>query len=106
MNISNSLATQELIINTSKKVDQISKQLYIQSKSFDDIIELAKNKSDMLAALPAIQPVSNKDLSRMASGFGYRIHPIYKVRKCMLVWISWQKLELLFILLEMEMYSK
>jgi murein DD-endopeptidase MepM/ murein hydrolase activator NlpD len=71
----------ELIINTSDKVDQISKQLYIQSKSFDDIIELAKNKSDMLAALPAIQPVSNKDLSRMASGYGYRIHPIYKTRK-------------------------
>ena len=71
----------ELIINTSEKVDQISKQLYIQSKSFDDIIELAKNKSDMLAALPAIQPVSNKNLSRMASGYGYRIHPIYKTRK-------------------------
>jgi murein DD-endopeptidase MepM/ murein hydrolase activator NlpD len=71
----------ELIINTSDKVDQISKQLYIQSKSFDDIIELAKNKSDMLAALPAIQPVSNKNLSRMASGYGYRIHPIYKTRK-------------------------
>ena len=70
-----------LIINTSEKVDQISKQLYIQSKSFDDIIELAKNKSDMLAALPAIQPVSNKNLSRMASGYGYRIHPIYKTRK-------------------------
>jgi len=71
----------DLIINTSEKVDQISKQLYIQSKSFDDIIELAKNKSDMLAALPAIQPVSNKNLSRMASGYGYRIHPIYKTRK-------------------------
>ena len=71
----------ELIINTSEKVDQISKQLYIQSKSFDDIIELAKNKADMLAALPAIQPVSNKNLSRMASGYGYRIHPIYKTRK-------------------------
>ena len=70
-----------LIINTSEKVDQISKQLYIQSKSFDDIIELAKNKTDMLAALPAIQPVSNKNLSRMASGYGYRIHPIYKTRK-------------------------
>jgi len=71
----------DLIINTSKKIDQISKQLYIQSKSFDDIIELAKNKADMLAALPAIQPVSNKNLSRMASGYGYRIHPIYKTRK-------------------------
>ncbi len=71
----------ELIINTSEKIDQISKQLYIQSKSYDDIIELAKNKADMLAALPAIQPVSNKDLKRMASGFGYRIHPVYKTRK-------------------------
>ena len=71
----------ELIINTSEQIDQISKQLYIQSKSFDDIIELAKNKSDMLAALPAIQPVSNKNLSRMASGYGDRIHPIYKTKK-------------------------
>jgi len=71
----------ELIISTSEKVDQISKQLYIQSKSYDEIIELAKNKADMLAALPAIQPVSNKNLSRMASGYGYRIHPIYKTRK-------------------------
>jgi murein DD-endopeptidase MepM/ murein hydrolase activator NlpD len=71
----------DLIINTSEKVNQISKQLYIQSKSFDDIIELAKNKADMLAALPAIQPVSNKNLSRMASGYGPRIHPIYKTRK-------------------------
>jgi len=71
----------ELIINTSEKIDQISKQLYIQSKSYDEIIELAKNKEDMLAALPAIQPVSNKNLSRMASGYGYRIHPIYKTRK-------------------------
>jgi murein DD-endopeptidase MepM/ murein hydrolase activator NlpD len=71
----------DLIINTNEKVNQISKQLYIQSKSFDDIIELAKNKADMLAALPAIQPVSNKNLSRMASGYGPRIHPIYKTRK-------------------------
>jgi len=71
----------ELIINTNEKIDQISKQLYIQSKSYDEIIELAKNKEDMLAALPAIQPVSNKNLSRIASGYGYRIHPIYKTRK-------------------------
>lgn len=71
----------ELIINTNEKIDQISKQLYIQSKSYDEIIELATNKADMLAALPAIQPVSNKNLSRIASGYGYRIHPIYKTRK-------------------------
>ena len=71
----------ELIINTNEKIDQISKQLYIQSKSYDEIIELAKNKADMLAALPAIQPVANKNLSRIASGYGYRIHPIYKTRK-------------------------
>jgi len=77
----NGFKNSDLIIETSKKIDQITKQLYIQSKSFDDIIELAQNKADMLAALPAIQPVSNTDLSRMASGWGYRIHPIYKTRK-------------------------
>ena len=77
----NGFKNSDLIIETSKKIDQITKQLYIQSKSFDDIIDLAKSKADMLAALPAIQPVSNKDLKRMASGFGYRIDPIYKTRK-------------------------
>ena len=71
----------ELIIATTKKVDQITKQLYIQSKSFDDVIELAKNKAVMLASIPAIQPVSNKNLKQMASGFGMRIHPIYKTQQ-------------------------
>ena len=71
----------DLIINTTKKIDQLTKQLYLQSKSFDEIIELAKNKSKMLASIPAIQPVANKDLKRMTSGYGYRIHPIYKTRK-------------------------
>lgn len=71
----------ELALKVAEKADQLSKQLYIQSKSFDEIITLATNKADMLASLPAIQPVSNKDLSRMASGFGYRIDPIYKTRK-------------------------
>jgi murein DD-endopeptidase MepM/ murein hydrolase activator NlpD len=68
----------ELMIETSKKIDRLTKQLYIQSKSFDEIFALAKNKTLMLASIPAIQPVSNKDLTRIASGFGYRIHPIYK----------------------------
>jgi len=72
------LENSELVIETSKMVDKLTKQLYIQSKSFDEIFSLAKNKNQMLASIPAIQPLSNKDLGRIASGFGYRIHPIYK----------------------------
>ena len=71
----------KIMIETSTKIDQITKQLYLQSKSFDEIIDLTKDKLSMLASIPAIQPVSNKDLKRMASGYGYRIHPIYKTRK-------------------------
>ncbi|MGC6469987.1 MAG: M23 family metallopeptidase [Flavobacteriales bacterium] len=71
----------ELIISTTKKVDQISKQLYIQSKSFDEVIEMAQRKSDMMASIPAIQPVKNKELKRIASGFGRRIDPYYKKLK-------------------------
>ncbi|MQY79711.1 MAG: peptidoglycan DD-metalloendopeptidase family protein [Bacteroidetes bacterium] len=71
----------EIVIETSKRLDKIKKKLYVQTKSFDEIIELAKNKEDMLASVPAIQPISNKDLRRTASGWGYRIHPVYKIRK-------------------------
>ena len=71
----------ELVIEAAKKADKLSKQLYIQSKSFDEVIDLAKNKANMLASIPAIQPIANKDLGRVASGYGYRIHPIYKTRK-------------------------
>ncbi len=71
----------ELIVTTTRMLDKLSKQMYVQSKSFDEIIDLAKDKSEMLASIPAIQPISNKDLTRIASGFGYRIHPIYKTTK-------------------------
>ncbi len=71
----------DLIIDTRKNLDILTKQTYVQSKSFDEVLELAKNKDKMLQSIPAIQPVANTDLRRMASGFGYRIHPIYKVRK-------------------------
>lgn len=70
-----------LVIETSTKLDQLTKQAYIQSKSYDEVISLAKRKGELLAAVPAIQPISNKDLTRTASGFGWRIHPIYKVLK-------------------------
>ena len=71
----------ELVIQTTKRLDKLAKQMYIQSKSFDEVIQMAENKEKMLAAIPAIQPVANKNLKRMASGFGYRIDPHYKVRK-------------------------
>ena len=68
----------EIVVETTKKLDRLAKQLYIQSKSFDEVIKLAKQKEDMLASIPAVQPISNKDLKRMSSGFGKRVHPIYK----------------------------
>ncbi len=71
----------ELVVNTTKRVDQLTKELVIQSKSLDEIIVLAKQKEKLLAAIPAIQPVKNEDLKRMASGFGYRSDPFTKVRK-------------------------
>ncbi len=76
-----SLENAELVIETAKKLNIIETQLYIQSKSYDEIIDLAKNKEKMLQSIPAIMPLSNKDLKRTASGWGYRIHPIYKIRK-------------------------
>lgn len=70
----------ELVMATTQKMDMLARKLYIQSKSFDEIVDFYKNHEDMLRHLPAIQPVSNKDLKRTASGFGYRIHPIYQTR--------------------------
>lgn len=71
----------ELIIKTATRLDKLSKQLYVQSKSYDEIISLARNKEEMLSSTPAIMPVSNEDLTRTASGYGWRIHPIYKIKK-------------------------
>jgi murein DD-endopeptidase MepM/ murein hydrolase activator NlpD len=71
----------ELVINTSKKLDKIIKQLNVQWKSYDDVFELAKKKEILISSIPAISPISDKDLTRFASGFGYRIHPIYRTKK-------------------------
>ena len=70
-----------IVIETERKLDEIRKQVYVQSKSFDDLILLAKEKEDMLRSIPAIIPISTKDLTRIASGFGLRIHPVYKISK-------------------------
>jgi len=71
----------ELVIETAKKLDAMRKKVYVQSKSFDELILLAREKEDMLRSIPAIIPISTKDLTRIASGFGLRIHPIYKISK-------------------------
>ena len=71
----------DLVAELHKKGDQVSKAIYVQSKSFDAVLDLAQNKEEMLAHIPAIQPVANKNLKRMASGYGNRIHPVYKTKK-------------------------
>lgn len=71
----------QLVTNTTKRVDQLRKELAIQSKSLDDILKMAKAKDKLLAAIPAIQPVRNENLKQMASGFGYRTDPFTKARK-------------------------
>jgi len=67
----------DLLIAVNKKLDKVSRQLYVQSKSYDELFDMAKNKTDMLASIPSIVPIS-KTKSHLMSGFGYRIHPIYK----------------------------
>src|SRR5437868_707085 len=71
----------DAMIDVTQRIDKLSKQLYIQSKSFDEVFNLVKNKSAMLASIPAIQPIPNKDLKHVASGYGWRIHPVYKTEK-------------------------
>lgn len=70
-----------LIISTSRRMDILTKQLVVQSRSLDEITVLASEKEKLLAAIPAIQPVANEDLSRMASGYGWRTDPFTKSRK-------------------------
>lgn len=75
------LEREELVVGNYQKINQLKKQMYIQTKSYDEIMEMAKNKELHLASLPAIQPVSKKELKRLSSGFGYRLDPILKVRR-------------------------
>jgi murein DD-endopeptidase MepM/ murein hydrolase activator NlpD len=71
----------QLIIKLSEGVDKLKRKLYLESKSQDEIVEMARNKEKMFASIPAIQPIANKQLISLASGYGMRIHPVYKVRR-------------------------
>ncbi len=71
----------EMIIATTRRLDIIQKEMVIQSRSLDEIAKLAEEKEKLLQAIPAIQPINNDDLTRMASGFGWRSDPFTKARK-------------------------
>jgi murein DD-endopeptidase MepM/ murein hydrolase activator NlpD len=71
----------KLVVETAGRLDKIRKKMYLQSRSFDELIVLAKEKENMMQSIPAILPISNKDLTRTASGYGLRIHPYYKITR-------------------------
>lgn len=71
----------DMVIATTKRLDIIKKQMAIQSKSLDEITKLAEEKEKLLMAIPAIQPINNEDMTRMASGYGWRSDPFTKARK-------------------------
>jgi murein DD-endopeptidase MepM/ murein hydrolase activator NlpD len=76
-----SIDHEDLVVALHEKVDRLRRKLYIESKSQDEVVQKAENKEKLYAAIPAIQPISNKQLIALASGFGARVHPIYKVKK-------------------------
>lgn len=71
----------DMIIATTRRMEIIQKEMVIQSKSLDEITKLAAEKKELLAAIPAIQPINNDNLTRMASGYGWRSDPFTKARK-------------------------
>lgn len=75
------MTNNQLSADLSLKIDILEKEIYVQTKSYDDIIEMAKQQEIRMENIPAIQPVLNKDLTRVASGYGMRIDPVYHVRK-------------------------
>ena len=75
------MTNSQLVADLALKVDILEKELYVQAKSYDEIVELTKTKEIRMEHIPAIQPVLNKDLKRVASGYGMRIDPVYHVRR-------------------------
>ena len=75
------LGNAELLVATTQKVDMLEKKLAVQIKSFDEIVALNGEADSRLRHTPAIQPIANRDLKRTASGFGYRMDPVYNVPK-------------------------
>ena len=75
------MTNNQLSADLAMKVDVLEKEIYVQAKSYDEVLEMAQNQEVRMENIPAIQPVMNKDLKRVASGYGMRIDPVYHVRK-------------------------
>lgn len=75
------MTNSELAADLALKVDLLEKEIYVQAKSYDEVAQMAKEQEIRMENIPAIQPVMNKDLKRVASGYGMRIDPVYHVRK-------------------------
>jgi murein DD-endopeptidase MepM/ murein hydrolase activator NlpD len=73
------MTNSQLAADLTMKIDMLAKELYVQSKSYDDLVKMAKTREVRMENIPAIQPILNKDLTRIASGFGARIDPVYHV---------------------------
>jgi murein DD-endopeptidase MepM/ murein hydrolase activator NlpD len=71
----------QAVISSQERLAELQRKLVAQSRSFEEVLDLAKSQTELLKSIPAIQPIRNEELKRMASGYGFRIHPIYKVRK-------------------------
>ncbi len=74
-------ANSDLVMETTKRLDLLTRQLVVQSRSLDEVGALVLRKQEMLASIPAVQPIANDDLTQTASGFGWRMHPIHKIMK-------------------------
>lgn len=74
-------STYAVIGEILKKITIVRNTMKLQEKSYNELADLVKRKDEMLNSIPSIQPVSNKDLTRIASGFGWRMHPIYRIPK-------------------------
>jgi len=76
-----SMNSTQLENSIAQSINNLALRMSYQEKSYNEIVNFIKNKEALLGATPAIQPLSNSDLKRIASGFGYRIDPVYKTVK-------------------------
>ena len=79
--LNKNLVSEDMVLRALRRAENLKHQISIQQSSYEELLQLGLSKNKRLASVPSTQPVSNKTLKRLSSGFGNRIDPIYKVRK-------------------------